>query len=255
MLNANDPNLFEVTGADENTPVIVCCDHSGKHIPASIDLGLEQHLLDLHIACDIGARQVAKLLAHKLNAPLLLANYSRLVIDLNRHLDDPTLIPATSDGVAIPGNAALSPEQRQQRIDQLFMPYHQRYSEMVDAMCAKFAKPIILSVHSFVPEFQGNSRPWDIGLLWDDHHDLAQAMIANLSKNDNLRIGQNQPYHACDPLGYAMVVHAQARDVEMSIIEIRQDRITDTHGQQWAAELLHEAVMPLLDWSLVDKCG
>ncbi len=231
---------------------MVCCDHAGKRIPESLDnLGLERHFLDLHIAYDIGARQVSTMLAHKLDAPLLLANYSRLVIDLNRHLDDPTLIPETSDGVVIPGNVGLSGEQRQQRIDEMFFPYHMRYGKMVDRLCGKFARLMIVAVHSFTPEFQGAKRPWDIGLLWEHHHDLAQSLAANLAKNEGLCIGHNQPYHACDPLGYALVVHAQARDVEMALIEIRQDLIEDHDGQAWAADILHRALAPLLDYSAV----
>lgn len=256
LLSENDFDLFDVANPHADAPLIVCCDHAGRRIPGSLgNLGLERALLDLHIACDIGARQVATLLARKFDAPLLLANYSRLVIDLNRHLDDPTLIPEASDGVVISGNAGLSHGQRRRRIEQMFLPYHRRYGEMVGRLQGKFVKPIILALHSFTPEIQGVGRPWDIGLLWEHHYDLAQALAANLGKNDGLCIGQNQPYHACDPLGYAMVTHAQARAVEMALVEIRQDLITDRRGQQWAADILHRAVAPLLDYSAVRQVG
>ena len=255
LLTANAPRLFDVINPDGKAPVIVCCDHGGKHIPAPLNgLGLQPASLELHIACDIGARQVAELLAHRLDAPLLLANYSRLVIDLNRHPNDPTLIPEVSDGIVIPGNARLSAARRQQRIDEMFAPYHRRYRDLVDRLQAEFVKPLIIALHSFAPAIQGISRPWDIGLLWEHHHDLAQSIIANLAENDGdaLCIGRNQPYHARDPLGYAMVVHAQARDVEMALIEIRQDRIQHGAGQQWAADTLHRALSPLLDYSPPD---
>ncbi len=250
LLSENAPGLFDVVNPNADAPLIICCDHAGKRIPESLgNLELGRGLLDLHIACDIGAGQVSTMLAHKLNAPLLLANYSRLVIDLNRHLDDPTLIPETSDGVVIPGNAGLSDDRRQQRIDEFFSPYHRRYGEMVDRMQGRFVKPMIIAMHSFAEEIQGVKRPWDFGLLWDDHHDLAQALAANLAKNADLRIGHNQPYHARNPLGYAMMVHAQARDVDMALIEIRQDLIEDHNGQAWAADILHRALVPLLDYS------
>ena len=250
MLSENDRGLFDVVNPDADAPVIVCCDHAGRCIPESLGgLGLERSLLDLHIAWDIGAGQVAAMLAHKLGAPLLLANYSRLVIDLNRHPDDPTLIPETSDGIVIPGNAGLSHERRRQRIAEMFFPYHRRYGEMVDHMQGKYARPIILAVHSFAPEIQGVTRPWDIGLLWEHHRDLAHALAANLNKSNSpgLRVAHNQPYHALDPRGYAMIVHAQDRAVEMALIEIRQDLIKDHHGQAWAADILHRAVAPLVD--------
>ena len=244
------PDLFEVINPNADAPLIVCCDHAGERIPEPLDnLGLERRFLDLHITYDIGARQVSTMLAHKLDAPLLLANYSRLVIDLNRHLDDPALIPESSDGVVIPGNVGLADDRRQQRIDEMFLPYHRCYGEMVDRLCRKFARPMIVAVHSFTPEIQGVKRPWDIGLLWEHHHDLAQSLAANLAKNEGLCIGHNQPYHACDPLGYALVAHAQAREVEMALIEIRQDLIEDHNGQAWAADTLYRALVPLLDVS------
>lgn len=256
LLSENDPGLFDVVNPNADAPLIVCCDHAGRRIPESLDnLGLQPRLLDLHIAWDIGAGQVATMLAHTLDAPLLLANYSRLVIDLNRHPDDSTLIPETSDDVAIPGNAGLSHDRRQQRIDEMFFPYHRRYGAMVGRLQGKFARPMIVAVHSFAPEIQGVRRPWDIGLLWEHHHDLAQAVAANLGENAGLRIGHNQPYHALDPLGYAMRVHAQERNVEMALIEIRQDLIEDRHGQHWAADILHRALAPLLDDSPVRQVG
>ena len=256
LLTENDARLFDMVNPHGDAPLIVCCDHAGRRIPEALgDLGLAREALDLHIACDIGARQVATLLARSFDAPLLLANYSRLVIDLNRHLDDPTLIPETSDGVVIPGNAGLSAGARRQRIDELFSPYHRRYGEMVSRLQGRFAKPMIVAVHSFVPEIQGVRRPWDFGLLWAHHHDLAQALAANLRQNDGLCIGLNQPYHALDPLGYAMMAHAQNRDVEMALIEIRQDHIADSPGQHWAANLLHRAIAPLLDDAPLQPVG
>jgi len=246
-----EPALFEVVNRFAKAPVMVCCDHAGRRIPAPLgDLGVQAEAMETHIACDIGARQVSEELARRFQAPLLLANYSRLGIDLNRHLDDPTLIPEVSDGIAIPGNAGLPATQRRRRIEQWFRPYHQRYGEMVDHLQARFARPLIVSVHSFAPRLQGARRPWDFGVLWEHQRPVAESIIANLRRNPGLRIGSNQPYHARDPLGYAMVVHAQARGVNMALIEIRQDHITHRAGQRWAADILYRAIAPLLDHSL-----
>ena len=42
-----------------------------------------------------------------LGAPAVLANYSRLFIDPNRHPGTPASIVEVSDGIAIPGNAGV----------------------------------------------------------------------------------------------------------------------------------------------------
>lgn len=251
---ADDPAVFDVFPAagDGGAPVIVCCDHAGFRVPARLgDLGLAAAAFDTHIAGDLGAREVSEMLARRLGAPLLLANYSRLVIDLNRHLSDPTLIPTVSDGVEIPANMNLTVAERRQRIDQLFAPYHEIYRALVDDMQARFARGLIVAVHSFAPRLMGQteSRPWDFGILWNEQREMAEALIANLraAGDGDLCIGDNQPYHANAPRGYAMDAHAQARGVNMALIEIRQDRIARAAGQRWAAEILHRAILPLID--------
>lgn len=271
LLSAGDPAVFEVIPAagDDNrggdgdgagndnrdnrtgAPVIICCDHAGLQIPARLGgLGLAADAMQTHIACDIGARQVSERLAARLGAPLLSANYSRLVIDLNRHLDDPTLIPTVSDGVDIPGNANLTAAQRQQRIDELFTPYHACYRSLVDDLQSRFARPLIVAVHSFAPRMRGQTetRPWDFGVLWEDQREVAEAVIANLrAAGGDLCIGDNQPYHANTPRGYALDAHAQTRGVDMALIEIRQDHIAHANGQRWAADILQRAIAPLLN--------
>lgn len=250
----DDPAVFDVlpAGDGDGAPVIVCCDHAGLRVPARLgDLGLDAAAFDTHIAGDLGAREVSEILARRLRAPLLLANYSRLVIDLNRHLDDPSLIPTVSDGVEIPANMNLTAADRQQRIDQLFTPYHAAYRKLVDDMQARFARPLIVAVHSFAPRLRGQieSRPWDFGILWNEQREIAAALIANLRAigDGDLCIGDNQPYHANAPRGYAMDAHAQARGINMALVEIRQDRIESAAGQAWAAAILHRAIAPLID--------
>jgi predicted N-formylglutamate amidohydrolase len=248
LLDESQSPLYEVINPGGSAPVLISCDHGGRQVPNCLDnLGLDQIYLDRHIAYDIGARQVSKILSHKFDAPLLVANYSRLVVDLNRHFDDPTQVPEVSDHIHIPGNTGISQEHRQQRIDELFTPYHQQFTVMVDTLIARFERPIILAVHSFTPQIQGVDRPWEFGVLWDQHEELARAVMDNLEKIGGLCVGDNQPYHACDPLGYAMVVHAQDRDVEMALIEIRQDLVHGYSGQDWAADILYEVLAPLLD--------
>ena len=63
--------------------------------------------LTRHIAYDPGAVEVARFIADSLNCPLVEAGFSRLLIDPNRGLDDPTLIMKFSDGIIIPANRGV----------------------------------------------------------------------------------------------------------------------------------------------------
>ena len=63
----------------------------------------------------------------------VLCGYSRLLIDCNRTLDDPSSIPESVDGIAIPGNCGLSPSQREARATGIFKPYHGTITAAIDS--------------------------------------------------------------------------------------------------------------------------
>ena len=65
-----------------------------------------------HIAWDIGAEKVARLLSRLIDAPLLLQRYSRLAYDCNRPPESPDAIPEVSELTAIPGNRKLSADRQ-----------------------------------------------------------------------------------------------------------------------------------------------
>jgi len=248
VLNFNDPHPFHVINEDGKAPLLIACDHAENYIPECLsDLGMDKEHLEKHIAYDIGAKQVSIILSGMFDAPLICSAYSRLVIDLNRHLDDHSLVTPHSDNIDVPGNQDLSAEDVRQRIDCFFHPYHDQYARMAKRAVADHEQPLILSVHSFTPSINGIPRPWEYGVLWDDpHRKLSQMVIDNFRKINGLTIGDNQPYHARDPMGYAQVEHAEKNGMEMALIEIRQDLIVDEPGQKKAAEILHQVISPLI---------
>jgi len=243
MFRSAEPEPFEVINPNGTASLLITCDHAANRIPESLrGLAIDASLLEQHIAYDIGAKQVAILLSQRLDAPLLLSRYSRLVIDLNRHLDDPTLIPEVSDRQTIYGNLDLTERQKQERIEKIFRPYHRVHREIVDRLIQKHRSPSIFSIHSFTPAINGRERPWHYGVLWDKYEHLAKKLIAGFKKNGDVCVGENQPYHATDPLGYSMVVHAQDRGVEMGLLEIRQDLVAHEGGQRQAAQTIAAAI-------------
>ncbi|WP_424948373.1 N-formylglutamate amidohydrolase [Candidatus Spongiihabitans sp.] len=244
----NQIRPFEAINANGSSALLIACDHADNLIPDEMaGLGLHPDYLRQHIAYDIGAKQVAMRLAEFFDAPLLLANYSRLVVDLNRHLHDPSLIAEYSDGVEIPGNLNLTDEMRARRINHYFHPYHNQYQDMVNNLIAKHNRPIILAVHSFTPIMNGLVRPWEMGVLWNQDEVLARQLIGSLSKVTGFNIGDNQPYHATDPHGYAQAIHSHERGVELALLEIRQDLIADSDGQIKITDLVCQAVAPILN--------
>jgi len=218
--------------------VLILCDHASNHIPPELDgLGLDPACLETHIAVDIGAAQVTRRLAERLNAPAILAPVSRLVVDLNRNPETQDPIPAASDGIAIPGNQGLSDAQRRERLDRWFHPYHDACAAQLAAMMARGERPVVIGLHSFTPKMDGEARPWEIGFLYDRDPRLFQAFRARLSESWTFTIGDNEPYSGRE-LYYTMQRHGEAHGLLQATVEIRQDLIADATGQdRWAAIL------------------
>ena len=133
LLGADEPQPFEVLEVKPDQPVLLVCDHASCRIPRALDgLGIGGELVETHIGWDIGAADLTRYLSEHLNAPAVLASYSRLVVDCNRRLDDPTAFPPVSDGVEIPANADLRGGARRQRADALYWPYHHRIRDELE---------------------------------------------------------------------------------------------------------------------------
>ena len=213
----------EILG-DPASGLLVVVDHASNRVPADIDLGIGEDLLDKHIAWDIGAAALGRALCARTGCPGLFGNVSRLVLDLHREPDSPALIPAESDGHAIPGNAALSAGEREARLERFWRPYHARLAKMIEQ-----AQPeLILAIHSFTPQLEtsdGPMRPWEIGILYNKDDRAARTAISVLRRGGFVT-GDNEPYSG-RLLNATMNMHAEANRTPYLAIEIRNDLIAD----------------------------
>lgn len=228
--------------------LLFVADHATNFIPASCGtLGLDEAHLQEHIAWDIGTLEVARAVRNRTGGRLLRAPVSRLVIDLNRDPGHPGLIPESSDGILIPGNMGLSPEERQRRLEVYFHPYHNLLSAEIDAMLEVDDKVALVSLHSFTPRLRGQgmagqgmngqARPWHVGILYNQDDRLARRAIDWLRREPGLNVGDNEPYSG-RLLNYTMDRHAEARGLPYLSIEIRQDLISTPEGvADWSERL------------------
>ena len=220
---------------------LVICDHASNAIPAGLGtLGLEREALDRHIAYDIGAAAVTRGLAALIGAPAVLSTFSRLVIDPNRGLDDPTLVMRYSDGAIVPGNATVDAAEIARRGARFWAPYRQEIAAAVDAMIAAGEPPALISIHSFTPIWRGSPRPWKIGTLWDRDGRIAKPLIEALCAEPDLRqgdVGDNEPYGGGLP-GDTIDAIATSRGLANALIEIRQDLIAEgKDALRWAGRI------------------
>lgn len=248
LLAPDEPAPFEILNPDATRPLLLVCDHASRFIPRALggDLGLEPAHLDRHVAYDIGIDPVTRALARRLEAPAVLSHFSRLIVDPNRQLDDPTLIPQIADGVVVPGNRRVGPDDVERRLATFFRPYHRAVEHQLDAMHAARRVPVIVSMHSFTPVLRGRERPWHVGVLWNRDARLPLPLMRALERRE-VPVGDNLPYSGRDGHGYTQHVHADRRGLANALIEVRQDLIDTAHGAaEWAARLA-EVLEEVLD--------
>ncbi len=234
-------DAFQIVGEGRASRWLVTCDHASNHVPdwvAGGDLGICAADMARHIAYDVGAAGLSVALADALGCPAILSGFSRLVIDANRGVDDPTLVMRLYDGTIIPANRTADVRER---LERLYHPYHAALA----GLAARAADTVIVAVHSFTPSLKGRGlRPWQVGVL-HSHLDqrLSHALLARLAGHD-LVVGDNEPYAGHLP-GDSIDKHALQDRRHNTLIEVRNDLIGD--GVAWAALLA-----PLLEGALSD---
>ncbi len=240
LLSADEPSAYALERERGSSPFFIICDHAGAVIPRRLgNLGLGGVDLQRHIAWDIGAAAVARRVAEILDACVILQTYSRLVIDCNRPIGGPGSIVDVSESTRIPGNEGLTAADADRRAREVFLPYHARIRELLDARRARAQVTLLVSMHSFTPVYLDTPRPWHAAVLFNRDRRLAGALLDLLRRNSpSLCFGENEPYAVSDTGDYAIPEYGEKRGIPHVEIEIRQDLIADAPGQaQWAERL------------------
>ena len=240
---------FEAVPGALNAGALIVCDHASNAIPPDYGtLGLKHEALERHIAYDIGAADVTRALADRLGAPAVLSTYSRLIIDPNRGLDDPTLVMRYSDGAIVPGNAYIEAAEIARRSARFWAPYREEIAATADAMIAAGEPPAIISIHSFTAVWRGFLRPWKVGILWDRDDRILKPLVQGLLAEGDLfadDVGDNEPYDGA-LAGDTIDDIATSRGLANALIEIRQDLIPEKeHAVAWA-ERIARILRPVL---------
>ena len=225
LMTADEGAVVDIINANGDAALVLVCEHASSYIPFSLgDLGLSEDARYSHIAWDIGAYDLAIALSLMLDAPLIASHVSRLVYDCNRPLADSSATPAVSERYDVPGNCSLSTQQRQQRYDEVYLPFERMLAQQIvtqsdklsadtqiskspcfeksletrpvtrpvaSSVASSWRLPVLVTVHSFTPIYHGQTRDVEIGLLHDEESQFAIRMheaIADLE----IEAGQQQ---------------------------------------------------------------
>jgi len=252
LIAAGDAPPYSTYNDSGSARVLLVADHASPLFPAAMhQLGLEDWVLDRHVTWDIGSDQLTRFLADLLDAPAVLAGFSRLIIDPNRQLDDPTAFVEMSDGISIPGNCALNAEQKTLRVQSFFEPYHGAIARRLNDFKASGTVPALISVHTCTPVFAQFVRPWHIGVMWDKDARIARPLMDQLRKVEGVCFGDNEPYSGRHSHDFTIDYHAESAGLPHVGIEVRQDLVRDSDGaRKWAGILAAALKEALADETL-----
>jgi predicted N-formylglutamate amidohydrolase len=204
-------------------------------------MGLDPFARRCHLAIDIGAGPLTESLAASLSVTAVVHNYSRLVVDCNRQLMDPSAFLEYGDGILVPGNRNLHQADKDLRASALYWPYHCAVDEQVQRLRKAGPLPAFISIHSFTPVLNGESRSWQMGVLWDKDEKMRDIFLEGL-RGAGYRVGDNEPYSGKAPQDFTIDHHAEEVGLPHVGIEIRQDLIDDDAGIAEIAEVMHRII-------------
>lgn len=242
LLSADEPGPFAVLNPLAELPILLVCDHASCRFPRSLgDMGLDPFARRCHLAVDIGAGPLTERLAASLEVTAILAQYSRLVVDCNRQLMDPGAFLQFGDGILVPGNRNLHQEEKDLRANALYHPYHQAVDKQVQRLQSIGPAPAFIAIHSFTPVMNGETRPWEMGVLWDTDTRLRDIFLADFSAAGYF-VGDNEPYSGKAPQDFTIDHHAEEIGLPHIGIEIRHDLIDDEKGVDEIAAVMHRII-------------
>ena len=188
---------FQTIGAG-TVPIVLHLPHNARNLPVDFDWNLDEKILD---------REIHRLVDHhtlELFKPLMDAgaialhnNLCRLYFDPERFADREqetmnqvgmgVFYTHTTDGERFRDDD--SDDEYEAKLEQLYHPYHQQFTEIVDEMLSKFGRVLIIDCHSYpkhplpYEQFPDATRPEiDIGTWTSPESHTSQALIEHTCK-------------------------------------------------------------------------
>ena len=243
MLAAGEPSPFYVHNALSESPILLVCDHASCRFPAALgDMGLDPFARRCHLAIDIGAGPLTERLSASLGVTAVVAQYSRLVIDLNREILDPGAFLEFGDGILVPGNRNLHPADKEARIASHLLALSQGHrpadrSPEDDRAAAR--------VHIGAQFHAGDERRvarTGRSVCCGTRTSNWPSIFIEEFRAAGYLTGDNEPYSGKAPQDYTIDHHAEAIGLPHVGIEIRQDLIDNDEGVEEIAAVMHRII-------------
>lgn len=222
-------------------PFVFTCEHASNRLVGVEATAADRALLDDHWGWDRGIAPVTEALARQLDSVAVLSDFSRLLVDPNRALDSPTLVVERCGEAPVSFNQGLDKAAIRHRIETLYAPYHGAIDRVCRARLARGPAHLV-SMHSYTPDYLGQKRAMEIGVLFDEYEKEAEWLGAALSA-EGFVVALNEPYSGkAGAFTYSIMKHGQAHGVPFLELEVRNDLLASAEQQADVAERIGRAL-------------
>ena len=235
LLTPSDPQPVSIVQRD--TPIIFCGPHNGNAVVGNKQqpLGMDGAWFNkAHEAQDLYISELFDYLIPRLeNVSFIWGNYSRLVCDINR-LPEHAIAETSSefDHIAIPANqkTVMTDEEQKQRLNEIYWPYHDALSDLIQEKREKFGGVMMIDIHSYSPVWKGKKRDVEISILTFDDHPLSVITDNFIRKESGMNYIPGVPYMPSKRLTNAGRMISARNRLPYFGYEIRNDMINDKAG-------------------------
>lgn len=241
------PAAVRIINARSLSPIIITCEHASRTLPPPLrprDRD-ERQVLASHWGWDLGAWALATRIARHLDAGAAGGRWSRLVVDLNRPVCDPTLVRREAGGVPLSWNARLRGAAIERRMLLYHVPYHAAIDRLIIRRLARGVRPLLFAMHTFTGTLDGEQRRFDAGVLFDRSVRHARVLAAGL-RAAGMSVHYNEPYSGRAGMMYSIHRHGSHHDLPCLELEINQQILTGPPAINRIARGIAKALRPAL---------
>ena len=218
---------------DASLSVLLTCEHATHSVPREFR-GLfkgADEVLASHRGWDPGALEMAEALSRIGGVRLMAGEATRLLVELNRSLENPELWSEFTAG--------LSEIEKAEILRRHYVPFRSRVHHQIGREIGMGGRVLHFSVHSFTPVFRGMQREVDVGLLFDTGKALEVAVCESLGRTlrsglPDLRVRMNEPYLGVDD-GFTTWLRRHYPAERYAGIELEFNQALPARGETWNA--------------------
>lgn len=229
------------------SPFFFTCEHASNHVPEEFTVTeADRPWLSTHWAWDPGAAQVTRALCSYFGAGAVLAEASRLIVDVNRKVDGPGFIRSEVEGHVLSFNRDVDEVEQARRVERYYLPYHRTLHDRLQDRLGEGSPPLLLAVHSFTPQMGKKIREMEVAVVFDDCcPEKAEAFIKGF-QDQGIRVGINEPYSGIKGQMYSAWYHGRGSGIDYLELEMRQDFFESSAKAQKMTKAVIQALEAIL---------